>query len=118
MADHDRQKPGGVALLALLLSILSLLLIGIGGLRDRALTARLEGVVTQRFAEASVKLDRRFEDLRRAHALDQLDRIRASLGALKAGLSPDDAARVAEIEKNVAALAAKIEGKTPAAPAD
>ena len=117
MADDAKQKPGGTALAALLLSILALLLIGVGGLREKAMEKRLDGVVQYRLSEATEKLEARFEDLERAHRLEQLDRIQGSLGTLKAGLPADRAAEVDQIRKSVAALKGKLQGTPAPAPA-
>jgi hypothetical protein len=116
MADGT-QKPGGIALVALLLSILALLLIGIGGLREKAMEKRLEGAVQYRLAEATQTLEGRFEDLERAHRLEQLDRIQGSLTTLKNGLPADRVAEVEQIRKAVAAFKAKIQGAPEPAPA-
>ena len=115
MADDATRKPGGTAALALLLSVLALLLIGTASLRAKAMERRLEGVVQQRLAEATVRLEARFDGLERAHRLEQLARIQGALETLKAGLPADQAAQVERIRQSVGTLTGQIQGN-PAPP--
>jgi len=77
---------------------------------------RLDGVVQYRLSEATEKLEGRFEDLERAHRLEQLDRIQGRSHA-EGRAARGRAAEVDQIRKSVAALKGKLQGTPAPAPA-